>query len=277
MCERVRMKYNFAVSPVNTKGLIFVKLRKLNLIGLNTVLMCLLKVMFESKVKPRCLKWENISNSGPFKNTLDSLIFISRLLHTLFSAFEIHDETIITYFQGNKAQGHQCSSHVQGWWRHRHTFLHKLRTFQSLGAHLGILWPIRNPTLSEITCLRRLRISSSPEVCGLPVSCLMSHTFLKWVKIWKSSSGVHGLRQIDDPQVSRVTHCSLFINHDPNRRIDPVEKIQVAPSIFEEESAQRSGATSAWWGGSVKLLLTALSSSPQAASAHIRKTTGVVT
>lgn len=175
MCEQVRMKYDFAVSLVNNKGLICVKLRRLKLIGFNTVLMCLLKVMFESKVKPRYLKWENISNSP----TLDSLIFISRLLHTLFSAFQIHDEITITYFQGNKAQGHQCSSHVQGWWHHRHDYTNSVHfkawehtwvfydQFVTRFAHVGVF-----ATLSEITCLRQLRISSSPEVCGLPVSCL---------------------------------------------------------------------------------------------------------
>lgn len=160
--------------------MICIKLHRLNLIGFNTVLMCLLKVMFESKVKPRYLKWENISNSRSFKNTLDSLIFISRLLHTLFSAFEILDEMIIIYFQGNKAQGHRCSSHVQGWWRHRHTFLHKLRTFQSLGAHLGILWAIRNPICSRWHFRDFIRDNVSATTAnqlkpwGMQPPCLMS-------------------------------------------------------------------------------------------------------
>lgn len=121
---------------------------------------------------------------------------------------------------------HLCtnSGHFKAW-EHSWVFYDQ---FTTRFAHIGVF-----ATPSEVMCLRRLQISLNPEVCVLPVSRLTSPTILKWARIWKSSSVSPAIGKIDNPQVRRVTHCSLFINHDPNSHIDPVEKIRVAPSIFQ--------------------------------------------
>ena len=85
----IQWRYDFAALTVK-KGLICLKCCKLNLMVLDTFLICFLKVKFESSMTPRYLKWGTSYISAPFKNTLDPSILTGRLLnimHTVFFAF----------------------------------------------------------------------------------------------------------------------------------------------------------------------------------------------
>lgn len=80
----IQCRYDLAVVM---KGLIWLKFSMLNLIVLDTFLMCFLNVSSESSITPRILKCGTSSSSTPSKRTWDLLNLADCLLNTSWTVF----------------------------------------------------------------------------------------------------------------------------------------------------------------------------------------------